>query len=133
MVQVAYQKLEPGLPHRVQPFFDAIEEVYSIADVMVCRAGGMTVSEVTACGIPTIFIPLPAQAGNNQVLNADTVAATGAAIVLEQGAFTTDEFVSHLLRIATDAKTHQAMADASRAIGKPKASEEIANSILAQL
>ncbi len=132
-VQETYKKLNPCLPHRVEPFFDSVEEVYSITDLMVCRAGGMTVSEVTACGIPAIFIPLPAQTGNNQVLNARTIAAAGAAIVLEQGTFTTDQLVSHLLRITTDAKTHQTMANASQAIGKPKASEEIAHAILAQL
>lgn len=127
-VQAAYG--ETDFVHRVQPFFDTVEEVYSIADVMVCRAGGMTVSEVTACGIPAIFIPLPAQTGNNQVLNAYTVADAGAAIVLEQGAFTIDELVKHLTHITMDAQVHQQMVTASRAIGKPHASEEIALSVI---
>ncbi|MXY27363.1 undecaprenyldiphospho-muramoylpentapeptide beta-N-acetylglucosaminyltransferase, partial [Candidatus Poribacteria bacterium] len=73
---VYHDKLEshPEFRYCVQPFFDTIEEIYSIADVMVCRAGGMTVAEVTACGIPAIFIPLPSQTGNDQVLNAHAVA-----------------------------------------------------------
>ena len=130
-VKAAYA--DTGLIHRVQPFFDTVEEVYSIADVMVCRAGGMTVSEVTACGIPAIFIPLPAQTGNNQVLNAHTVADAGAAIVLEQGAFTIDELVKHMTRLTTDEQVYQQMVTASRAIGKPHASEDIAKAILAQI
>ena len=131
VVKAAYA--ETGFIHRVQPFFDTVEEIYSIADVMVCRAGGMTVSEVTACGIPAILIPLPAQTGNNQVLNAQTVADAGAAIVLEQGAFTIDELVKHLTQLTTDEKVHQQMVTASRAIGKPNASEDIAKAILAQI
>ncbi len=127
-VMAAYEAA--ALSHCVQPFFDTVEEVYSIADVMVCRAGGMTVSEVTACGIPAIFIPLPAQTGNNQVLNARTVADAGAAIVLEQGAFTIDELVKHLTRITMDEQVHQQMVTASRAIGSPNASDEIAKAIL---
>ena len=113
-----------------KPFFDTVEEIYSIADVMVCRAGGMTVAEVTACGIPTIFIPLPSQTGNNQVLNAHTVADAGAAIVLEQGTFTTETFIKELTNIVLDSETHERMETASRALGKPHASDDIAKSIL---
>ena len=132
-VQTEYEK---GLAshkeflHCVRPFFDAVEEVYSIADIMVCRAGGMTVAEVTACGIPAIFIPLPSQTGNDQVLNAQRVAEKGAAIVLEQGKFTVDILVETLTNILLNRRTHEQMVTASRALGKPHASDDIARSIL---
>lgn len=114
----------------VRPFFDTVEEIYSIADVMVCRAGGMTVAEVTACGIPAIFIPLPSQTGNDQVLNARTVAQQGAAVVLEQGTFTVETLVENLTNMALDENTRHRMVTASRALGKPHASDDIAKSIL---
>ena len=114
----------------VRPFFDTVEEVYSITDVMVCRAGGMTVAEVTACGIPAIFIPLPSQTGNDQVLNAHSVAEEGAAVVLEQGRFTVETLVENLTNILLDVNTHERMVAASRALGKPHASDDIAKSIL---
>ena len=114
----------------VQPFFDAVEEIYSIADLMICRAGGMTVAEVTACGIPAIFIPLPVQTGNDQVLNAHAVAEKGGAIVLEQGMFTVESLVQNLVDIVLDERTHQRMVAASQALGKPHASDHIAKSIL---
>ena len=69
---------------------------------MVCRAGGMTVAEVTACGIPAIFIPLPSQTGNDQVLNAHAVAEKGGAMVLEQGMFTVETLVQNLVNILLD-------------------------------
>ena len=116
--------------YRVQPFFDTIEEIYSIADVMVCRAGGMTVAEVTACGIPAIFIPLPSQTGNDQVLNAHAIAEKGGAVVLEQGTFTVEELVQNLVNIALDENTHKQMMAASQTLGKPHASDHIAESIL---
>ncbi len=119
-----------GFLYCVQPFFDTVEEVYSITDVMVCRAGGMTVAEVTACGIPAIFIPLPSQTGNDQVLNARTVAQQGAAVVLEQGAFTVEVLVENLINMTLDGNTHQRMVTASRTLGKPHASDDIAKSIL---
>ncbi len=132
-IQAAYDRTIPsraGFSYCVKPFFDTIEEIYSIADVMVCRAGGMTIAEVTACGIPAIFIPLPSQTGNNQVLNAHTIAQAGAAVVLEQGAFTTDALVKNLINMTLDRNTHERMVSASRALGKPYASDDIAKSIL---
>lgn len=133
MVRATYdQELasHEGFLYCVQPFFDTVEEIYSIADVMVCRAGGMTVAEVTACGIPAIFIPLPSQTGNDQVLNARTVAKHGAAVVLEQGAFTVEGLVENLINMTLNGDTHQQMVTASRTLGKPHASDDIAKSIL---
>ena len=131
-VQEAYDRrlvLHEGFLYCVKPFFDTVEEIYSIADVMVCRAGGMTIAEVTACGIPAIFIPLPSQTGNNQVLNAHTIAEKGAAVVLEQGTFTTEALVKHLTHMTLDRNTHERMVTASRSLGKPDASDNIAKSI----
>ena len=132
-VQTEYEKVlasHQEFRHCVRPFFDAVEEVYSIADIMVCRAGGMTVAEVTACGIPAIFIPLPSQTGNDQVRNAHSVAEKGAAIVLEQDKFTVDMLVETLTNILLNRSTHEQMVTASRALGKPHASDDIAKSIL---
>ena len=118
-----------AIPNYVSPFFDQVEEIYSIADVMICRAGGMTVSEVTACGIPTIFIPLPAAVGNNQVSNAYTVANAGAAVVLEQDDLQPEDVIEELVRFTTDEEFYQEMKKASLNLGRPKASETIAESI----
>ena len=119
-----------GFLYCVKPFFDTVEEIYSIADIMVCRAGGMTIAEVTACGIPSIFIPLPSQTGNNQVLNARTVAEAGAGVVLEQGTFTVETLVKNLTNMTLDGNTHERMVTASRELGKPDASDDIAKSII---
>ena len=132
-VQLLYDQIlasHEGFLYCVKPFFERVEEIYSIADVMVCRAGGMTVAEVTACGIPALFIPLPSQTGNNQVLNAHTVAKAGAAVVLEQGTFTVETLVKNLTQITLDGQTHEQMVSASRSLGKPDASTDIAKSIL---
>jgi len=118
------------LKHFIQPYFDPIEEVYSMADLMVCRAGGMTVSEITACGLPAIFIPLPSMAGNNQELNAQAIAKTGAGIVLNQRTLTSTLLANQISNITGNPAKQQQMAEASQQLGKPRASEEIANSIL---
>lgn len=126
-VRESYQK--HAIPCLVQPFFDPIEEVYSIADLMICRAGGMTVSEVTACGIPAIFIPLPTAVGNDQVQNAKTVADVRAAVVIRQENITPEKLVKQLFRILTDDDLYKEMKVSSSNLGKPFASDTIAESI----
>ena len=63
----------------VQSFFDIMAELYSRADLLICRAGATTVAEITALGKAVIFIPFPYAADNHQVLNAGTLAEDGAA------------------------------------------------------
>lgn len=118
------------LKHLVQPYFDPIGEVYSVTDLMVCRAGGMTISEITACGLPAIFIPLPSTPGNNQELNAQVVSDSGAGVVLNQQTLTGRLLAEQIIRITENPKKQQQMSEASRQFGNPYASEEIAKSIL---
>jgi UDP-N-acetylglucosamine--N-acetylmuramyl-(pentapeptide) pyrophosphoryl-undecaprenol N-acetylglucosamine transferase len=63
----------------VQSFFDHMAELYSQADLLICRAGATTVAEITALGKAVIFIPFPYAADNHQVLNAGSLSDEGAA------------------------------------------------------
>lgn len=119
-----------SLRHVVQPYFDPIEMIYSIADLMVCRAGGMTIAEITACGIPAIFIPLPTAAGDHQKLNAQVIADAGAGIVLHQHKLTGSKLAKKIIEVIDNPEKHQRMANQSRKLGNPRAGEKIAQSIL---
>ena len=126
-VKARYQK--SSLRHLVQPYFDPIETIYSIADLMVCRAGGMTIAEITACGIPAIFIPLPTATGDHQRLNAQAVAEAGAGVMLDQRTLTGYKLAKEIIRIVGNPKEQQEMANQSRQLGHPRAGEEIVRSI----
>ena len=128
--QVREHYVGSPLKHLVQPFFDPIGEVYSITDLMVCRAGGMTVSEITACGLPAIFIPLPSTPGNNQELNAQVVSDSGAAVVLNQETLTGCLLAEKITSIIENPKKQRQMTEASLKFGNPHASDEIAKSVL---
>lgn len=65
-------------------FIDDMAAAYTWADLVICRAGAMTVSEVAAMGIPAIFIPLPNAIDDHQTANAKYLTETGAAILLKQ-------------------------------------------------
>ncbi len=118
-----------SLRHLVQPYFDPIETVYSVADLMVCRAGGMTIAEIAACGIPAVFIPLPTAAGDHQRLNAQAIADAGGGVVLNQRTLTGCKLAEEIIRIIGDPQKQQRMAYQSRQLGNPHAGEEIAQSI----
>ena len=126
-VKARYQT--SSLRHLVQSYFDPIETIYSVADLMICRAGGMTIAEITACGIPAVFIPLPTSAGDHQRLNAQAIASAGGGIVLDQHTLTGSKLAEEVIRIIDDPDAHQRMADQSRLLGNPHAGEEIARSI----
>ena len=128
--QVRERYIGSPLKHLVQPYFDSIGEVYSITDLMVCRAGGMTISEITACGLPAIFIPLPSTPGNNQELNAQVIARSGAGVVLNQQTLTGRLLAEQIISITENPTKQQQMSNASRQFGNPRASEEIAKSVL---
>ena len=63
----------------VQSFFNNMTELYSRADLLICRAGATTVAEITALGKAVIFIPFPYAADDHQVLNAGSLSDHGAA------------------------------------------------------
>lgn len=75
----------PGV--RIQAFLDPIGPAYAVADLAVTRAGMMTLSELSAWGIPSILIPLPSAAADHQTPNARAMAEAGAAIWLPQRDF----------------------------------------------
>lgn len=81
-VQQQYAAL--GMRAEVKAFISDMRAVYTWADMLICRAGAMTVSEVAAAGLPAIFIPLPQAIDDHQTANANLLVEAGAAIMLRQ-------------------------------------------------
>lgn len=81
-VQGRYQSL--GIAAEVLAFIDDMAAAYQWADLIVCRAGAMTVSEVAACGLPAIFVPLLHAIDDHQTANARFLTDAGAALLLPQ-------------------------------------------------
>jgi len=81
-VQAAYAAAD--VTADVMAFCDDMAKFYSQGDLLIARAGAMTVSEVASCGLPTIFIPLPSAADQHQYHNAETLHACGAALLWQE-------------------------------------------------
>ncbi len=82
-----YQEI--GWPNvDVQPFIVDMAQAYAKATLIVCRAGATTLAELTACGRPAVLVPYPYAAANHQSVNAQAMAAKGAALMMEEADLT---------------------------------------------
>ena len=119
-------------PHvHVIPFLDPMADGYAVADVVVSRAGMITVAELCAWGLPSVLIPLPTAAADHQTSNARTMAAAGAAVLLPQSELDLARLQAEVGRLLTDLPARQEMAGRARQRGRPLAAREIAGHLTA--
>ena len=115
-----------GLEYRVVPFEDRMPVLYRAADVVVCRAGAMTVAELLVCGLPAILVPLPGAPRDHQTRNAEALVAGGAAILVPDAECTAARLESELAALLSDADRLAAMGEAARRLGHPDAAATVA-------
>ncbi len=118
---------QAGVTAEVVPFIDDMAARYAAADLVLCRAGAITVTELTAAGMPSVLVPLVVKTTAHQRSNAEFLAANGAAIHVPQGEFTAER-VAQMLRDLDRAQLQQ-MAEKARALGKPDATRVVADAI----
>ncbi|MCE0802154.1 undecaprenyldiphospho-muramoylpentapeptide beta-N-acetylglucosaminyltransferase [Buttiauxella sp. A2-C1_F] len=120
---------DAGQPqHKVTEFIDDMAAAYAWADVVVCRSGALTVSEVAAAGLPALFVPFQHK-DRQQYWNALPLEKAGAAKILEQPQFTVDAVTQTLA--GWDRATLLAMAERARAVSIPDATERVAKEVSA--
>lgn len=124
-VNAAYQQL--GLSVRVDDFIDDMAQAYGWADVVVCRAGAMTVAEVSAAGVATIFIPFPHAVGDHQAANAWYLAKQDAAIVILQQDLTAESLIETMRRLCRGRTEIVNMARRARLLARPDATVRVAD------
>ncbi len=88
---------EHGVNVELLPFIEDMAEVYAWADLVVCRAGALTVAELCAAGVPAIFVPYPAAVDDHQTANARPMVDAGAAAMIAESELTA-ESLAELLR-----------------------------------
>ncbi|KGY13673.1 UDP-diphospho-muramoylpentapeptide beta-N- acetylglucosaminyltransferase [Vibrio tubiashii] len=112
---------------QVTEFIDDVAEAYSWADLLVCRSGALTVSEVSAAGLGAIFIPFMHK-DRQQALNADHLVECGAAKMIEQPELTVDKLVSEIQTL--DRSKLLTMASRAREAAKLDADTVVAEAIV---
>jgi UDP-N-acetylglucosamine--N-acetylmuramyl-(pentapeptide) pyrophosphoryl-undecaprenol N-acetylglucosamine transferase len=115
---------------QVIDFLDPMADAYAVADLVVSRAGMITVAELCAWGLPSVLIPLPTAAADHQAHNARVLAAAGASELLPQADLTVERFGGSVSGLVRDGARRKQMADRARARGKPHSAEEIVSKLL---
>ena len=97
----------------IVPYLDTpdISWIYHNVILVIARSGANTVAEVTALGLPALFIPLPWAAGNEQYLNATRLEKSGSAVVLDQHALSPASFITHVALMLQKINSYRSAAE----------------------
>ena len=112
---------------RASPFIDGMAKAYAEADLVVCRAGATTIAELTCCKKASILVPFPFAADDHQTVNARSLVAAGAAILIQERDLTGGGLAKVLRALHEDRERLKKMARQSGLLGRPEAAREIAD------
>lgn len=118
-----------GLNADVLPFIDDMAAIYAWADVVVCRSGALTVSEIACAGVASVLIPYPFAVDDHQTANGRFLSEAGAARLFRQQDLTADSLAAELEPLL-DRGTLLKMAAAARALAQPEATETVVQACL---
>ena len=121
-VQTGYQ--QAGVSGEIKPFLDDMAQHYAWADIVICRAGALTIAELSAAGVASILIPFPSAVDDHQTANARFLSDQKAALLLPQSQLN-PHTLAKLLSETTRAQSLQ-MAQAAHALAKPNAARRVA-------
>ncbi len=127
-VNAAYR--ERGLSVRVDEFIDDMAHAYGWADVVVCRAGAMTVAEVSAAGVAAIFVPFPYAVGDHQTANARFLVNHHAAIAIQQQDLSAEKLIETIGRLHHGRTATIDMARRARRFARPDAAARVAEACM---
>ncbi len=120
---------EAGVRASVLAFIREMADAYSNADVVICRAGALTIAELAAAGMASVLIPFPAAVDDHQTANARYLADRSAAVLLPQAELTPGKLADLLLSFTREKLLD--MAKRARALGKPDAANIVAQHCVA--
>ena len=125
-----------GLEH---PALDVRQYIYDMAvvmraaDLVICRAGASTISELTALGMPAVIVPSPYVVANHQEKNARILEKHGGAVVITEPASSGDKLFSAAREILRDPQRHRTMAQNMASLGIPDATTRIYETVMGLL
>lgn len=132
-IQECKERLEPSCLNNsryfLRDYFDDLSIPYACADVTICRAGAMTLAELSVMGVPAIFVPFPHAAADHQTHNARYMAGKGAALLVPQSPEISLRLKDELLALLKDDERLRSMRKAMSGEGKPQAAADICDQL----
>jgi len=126
-VRHGYQ--QAGVSVHAVPFIEDMAASYAAADLVICRAGALTVSELAAAGVASILVPFPHAVDDHQTYNARFLADAGAAVLVQQTELSSRRLADLLLALTRERLLD--MANRARALAKPGAAAAVAEVCMA--
>ena len=123
LVVEAYQ--QAGIEAQVDAFVDDMAAAYSWADIVICRAGALTVAELTAAGLASILVPLPHAIDDHQTVNARWLEEQDAGVLMAQSDMSAECLAEQLNNFNKDRNALIVMANKARALAKNDATEQV--------
>ncbi len=114
------------------PFIEDMAAVYGWADLVVCRAGALTVAELCAVGLPALFVPYPAAVDDHQTANARPMADADAGVIIDESMLSPEVLAGQLRDWLTTRDELMHKADKARGLAKPRALSRITELCLEQ-
>jgi UDP-N-acetylglucosamine--N-acetylmuramyl-(pentapeptide) pyrophosphoryl-undecaprenol N-acetylglucosamine transferase len=124
VVQKRYDTMPPGW--KLAPFLPRLWEEFAWADLVVSRAGAMTVAELAAAGRPAILVPFAAAAEKHQLANARALSNAGAVVTVREEELETNRFAVVVADLLSDRKRLAKMGESARKLARPQAAKQIA-------
>ncbi|MCP4572431.1 MAG: undecaprenyldiphospho-muramoylpentapeptide beta-N-acetylglucosaminyltransferase [bacterium] len=128
-VAAAWSAADPARV-RVDAYIEDMAAALAWADLVVCRAGAMTLAELQASGRPAVLVPFPHATDNHQLRNAEACAAAGAAVVLQDEDCQAGALTAMVSGLLADPDRLAAMGRAARGLARPAAAATIAADLL---
>jgi UDP-N-acetylglucosamine--N-acetylmuramyl-(pentapeptide) pyrophosphoryl-undecaprenol N-acetylglucosamine transferase len=126
-VRSAYESR--NIPAEVAPFFTNMSERFAQADLIVCRAGAITVAEIAAAGRAAVFIPFGAATDSHQLRNAEEMARAGAARVITESDLSGERLATEVLNLIRQPRQIADLAASAQLLARPHAARDIADLI----
>ncbi len=127
--------LAAGVTGELLAYVDDMAAMYEWADLVICRAGALTVSELAAAGLPALLVPYPHAVDDHQTVNGRYLTKAGAALMVQQSELAAPRLADLMNEFCSDAASGRqrlrAMAEAARALGRPAATAEVVAHCLA--
>jgi UDP-N-acetylglucosamine--N-acetylmuramyl-(pentapeptide) pyrophosphoryl-undecaprenol N-acetylglucosamine transferase len=124
---------EAGVSAEVSAFIDDMAQAYADADLVICRAGALTISELAAVGVAAVLVPFPAAVDDHQTVNAQFLVREGAAVLIADRDLTPERLATELRSLCEGRGKLLAMAERARLVARPHAAEELAAACYEQL
>jgi UDP-N-acetylglucosamine--N-acetylmuramyl-(pentapeptide) pyrophosphoryl-undecaprenol N-acetylglucosamine transferase len=116
---------EAGVNARVEAYLDHMDQAYYWADVVLCRAGAMTVSELAVAGLPSILVPYPHAIDDHQTANARYLEKVEAAYLLPQPQLSCEKIISLLSAFVEGEETLLKMGEQAKLVARPNATQDV--------